>query len=56
MIYNITFNLIVDVKIQLYADDVVLYVRVKTKQEPAAVLSAAMIAVSDWLKKFLFAY
>ena len=35
-----------NVKVQLYADDTVLYVHAKTKQEAAPTLSAAMVPVS----------
>jgi len=36
---------------QLYADDTVLYVHAKTKQEAAAILSAALAPVSNWLNE-----
>lgn len=43
-------NVCSNVKILLYADDTVLYTHAKTKQEAAAVLSAAMFPVSLWLQ------
>ena len=42
-------NVCKTVKMQLYADDTVLYVHAKTKSEAAAILSGAMVPVSHWL-------
>jgi hypothetical protein len=38
------------VNIQMYADDTVLYVHAKNKQQAATKLSEALVYVSDWLK------
>ncbi len=40
-----------DVNLQLYADDAVLYVHAKSKQEAATKLSAALAPVSHWLNE-----
>uniref|UniRef100_A0AAR2J957 Reverse transcriptase domain-containing protein n=1 Tax=Pygocentrus nattereri TaxID=42514 RepID=A0AAR2J957_PYGNA len=37
------------VNIQMYADDTVLYVHAKNKQQAASELTAAMVLISDWL-------
>ncbi|KAJ0032802.1 hypothetical protein NQD34_002883 [Periophthalmus magnuspinnatus] len=42
-------NVCKSVKMQLYADDTVLYTHAKTKYEAATVLSGAMVPVSYWL-------
>lgn len=43
-------NVCKNIKIQLYADNTVLYTYAKTKDEAAAILSGALVPVSHWLQ------
>uniref|UniRef100_A0A3P9IXE9 Reverse transcriptase domain-containing protein n=1 Tax=Oryzias latipes TaxID=8090 RepID=A0A3P9IXE9_ORYLA len=55
LLFSLYVNNLPDVckktKIQLYADDTVLYAHAKTKAEAAAVLSGAMVPVFQWLQR-----